>query len=276
MVLRSEVVNDWHPGIPEEFRNRVVCGETLDLILRLPDNSVDAIITDPPYSSGGLFRADRQGDTRAKYVVDGTFKSYQPFSGDNRDQRSYSYWCSLWLSQCLRVTKPGGILCMFTDWRQLPSSSDAIQCGGWIWRGIVPWDKTEAARPDKGRFRNQCEYVLWASKGQIVERDDAPCLPGVVRLYGKPDEKVHIAGKPVGLIRQLLKIVPPGGTVLDPFTGGGSTPMACVEEGYPFIGFEIGDQWVSVANERVRTSGTTLFNALTASDSGVQLALLGE
>ena len=250
---------NWHPDIPEEYRNQIVKGDCLDLILRLPDASVDAVITDPPYSSGGLFRADRQVDARLKYVVTGLQKDHTTFGGDNRDQRSFSYWSALWLSQCHRVTRPGGTLCMFTDWRQLPTATDAIQSGGWVWRGIVPWDKTEAARPDKGRFRNQCEYVLWASHGQIPERDYCPCLPGVVRLYGKPDEKVHIAGKPLGLMRQLLKIVPPGGVVLDPFAGAGSTAMACVEEGYPFIGFEIGDIWVQAAQRRVQESGHTLF-----------------
>jgi site-specific DNA-methyltransferase (adenine-specific) len=246
----------WHPGIPTEFRNSVACGETLELLLRLPDACVDAVITDPPYSSGGAFRGDRTVDPRMKYVVTNVIKDHLTFSGDNRDQRGFGYWCALWLSQALRVTKPGGVVCIFTDWRQLPTETDALQAGGWVWRGIVPWDKTEGARPDKGRFRNQCEYVLWGSKGPMPEpTEESPCLPGLIRLYGKPAEKVHIAGKPVGLMRQLLRIVPPGGVVLDPFCGAGSTLMACAEEGYPFIGFEISNSWTETARERIITAG---------------------
>ena len=51
------------------------------------------------------------------------------FTGDDRDQRAYGYWCALWLAECLRVTKPGGACLMFTDWRQLPATRDAIQAG---------------------------------------------------------------------------------------------------------------------------------------------------
>lgn len=229
----------------------------MDLLLRLPDACVDGVLTDPPYSSGGLFRADRQLDARLKYTPQ-TSRDLATFGGDNRDQRSFAYWSSLWMAQCLRVTRPGGILCVFTDWRQLPTTTDAIQSGGWLWRGIVPWDKTEAARPDKGRFRNQCEYVLWGSKGRIDDREDAPCLPGVFRIYQKPGTKEHIAGKPVGLMRQLLPILPRDSIILDPFAGAGSTAMACIEEGYRFIGFEISPDWTVIANRRTQVSGHTL------------------
>lgn len=234
-------------------------GESLDVLRGLPTESVDAVITDPPYSSGGAFRSDRTADPRQKYVVDGQQTVRMGFSGDNRDQRSYDYWCALWMSQCLRITRTGGVLCVFTDWRQLPTTTDALQAGGWVWRGIVVWDKTEAARPDKGRFRNQCEYVVWGLKGVAPEREYAPCLPGVFRIYNQSDDKIHIAGKPVGLMRQLLKIVPPGGTVLDPFMGAGSTGMACAEEGYDFIGIEQEDHWYNLARERVEKARCSLF-----------------
>jgi site-specific DNA-methyltransferase (adenine-specific) len=249
--------------------SRLLLGDCLELLPTLDSDSVEAVITDSPYSSGGLMRSDRTNDTRLKYVVDQGQEIKPGFSGDNRDQRAYGYWCSLWLSQCLRVTQPGGVLCMFTDWRQLPTTTDALQAGGWVWRGLVVWDKTEAARPDKGRFRNQCEYVVWGSKGPMPEREDGPCLPGVFRLYGKPDEKVHIAGKPVGLMRQLLRIVPAGGTVLDPFMGGGSTGMACIEEGYGFIGCELDPYWFEVARRRIEGSGH-LFTGLNGAQPVLQ------
>jgi site-specific DNA-methyltransferase (adenine-specific) len=105
-------------------------GNCLELLPALADQPVDAVITDPPYSSGGQYRGDRMQSTSAKYVQSGQVLQQGDFSGDNRDQRAYGHWCALWLAECLRVTKPGGVCCLFTDWRQLPTTTDALQAGG--------------------------------------------------------------------------------------------------------------------------------------------------
>jgi site-specific DNA-methyltransferase (adenine-specific) len=96
----------------------------------MPDASVDAVITDPPYSSGGFTRGDRSASTTAKYTLTGTQIERPAFAGDNRDQRSFGYRCALWLSECLRVAKTGAPIAVFTDWRQLPTMTDAIQAAG--------------------------------------------------------------------------------------------------------------------------------------------------
>ena len=229
-------------------------GDALDLLRGLPDASVDALITDPPYSSGGAFRGDRITSTTAKYVDNRDQLKRPDFGGDNRDQRAYGYWCALWLSECLRIVKPGGAVCLFTDWRQLPVTTDALQAGGWIWRGIAVWDKTEAARPRKGVYRNQCEYVVWGSSGsigKIYSDDGRPCLPGVWRQSVGGDEKHHIAGKPVKVMEQVVAICPEGGVVLDPFMGSGTTGVACARTGRGFIGFERENAYLDIARSRI-------------------------
>lgn len=212
-------------------------GDCLSVLQGLPDASVDLIFTDPPYSSGGQFRGDRMANTTTKYVNSDSLVARADFSGDNRDQRAYGYWCALWLGECLRIAKPGAPIGLFTDWRQLPTTTDALQAGGWIWRGIVPWDKSEAARPQKGRYRNQCEYVVWGSNGPMPVDEDAPCLPGVFRHVVTQADKFHIAGKPPGLMCDLLRIIRTG-VVLDPFMGSGTTGVAAVYSGLEFIGIE--------------------------------------
>ena len=77
-------------------------GDALAVLASLPTASVDAVVTDPPYSSGGMMRGDRaQEATHRKYsgtVTDAG--QLVGFSGDSRDQRSYAYWAALWLSEC--------------------------------------------------------------------------------------------------------------------------------------------------------------------------------
>ena len=140
-------------------------GDCMSLMSTMPEASYDAVITDPPYASGGLSTAARDRDPRVKYQLSGTRKYYPTFANDNRDQRTHLMWSVRWMEQALRLTRPGGWLMVFTDWRQLPLTSDALQIAGWTWRGIIPWDKTESCRPQMGLYRNQAEYVLTATHG---------------------------------------------------------------------------------------------------------------
>lgn len=61
-------------------------------------HGMGAVVTDPPYSSGGAFRGDRTQSTTAKYVQSGTLAYRPEFAGDNRDQRSFAVWCSMWMN----------------------------------------------------------------------------------------------------------------------------------------------------------------------------------
>jgi site-specific DNA-methyltransferase (adenine-specific) len=67
-------------------------GDALGVLRSMPTASVDAVITDPPYSSGGFTRGDRAGSTSTKYTLTGTQVERPEFAGDNRDQRSFGYW----------------------------------------------------------------------------------------------------------------------------------------------------------------------------------------
>lgn len=220
-------------------------GDSLALLAGV--GPVDAVLTDPPYSSGGTFRSDRMGTTKAKYQDNRSQHLYSEFAGDNRDQRAYSHWSALWPSEAIRLTRPGGICGLFTDWRQLPTTTDALQSGGWLWRGIAVWDKTEAARPGKGRYRNQCEYLAWGSNGAMAE--EGTCAAGVFRYSANSEEKFHIAGKPVSLLIDLMEIC--GQTVLDPFMGSGTCGVAAIATGRKYVGIELDPGHFDMACRRI-------------------------
>lgn len=226
-------------------------GEALAVLAQLPTASVDGLITDPPYSSGGMVRGDRMQGVHAKYVNSDSESgnALAEFGGDSRDQRAYGYWCALWLSECMRVVKPGGVALVFTDWRQLPSTTDAFQAGGFVWRGVVPWSKP-TGRPQSGRFKAQCEYVVWGSNGAMPVDYTDPALPGFFEA-SPPREREHITQKPVDVMRQLVKIVPEGGVVLDPFMGSGTTGVAAVIERRRFVGVEMTEHFADVAQRRI-------------------------
>lgn len=220
-------------------------GDALDVLRSLPDASVDMVLTDPPYSSGGTTMSARQADPAQKYQSSSTKRTYPPMLGDAKDQRSWTLWSTLWLSQCWRVARDGAVCLIFTDWRQLPSLTDAVQAAGWKWLGIIPWDK-RSARPQIGKFRQQCEYVVFGVKGRFSPHT-RQCLPGLYSYPVIPARKNHLTAKPVQLIHDLLAIADAGARVLDPFMGGGSHGAACVETGPPYIGVELSPEYFSTS-----------------------------
>lgn len=229
---------------------RLFQGDALGVLYSLDDQSIDAVVTDPPYSSGGVSISARQADPASKYQTSGTKRQHPPMLGDAKDQRSWTLWCTLWLGQCWRVTREGGVLLAFTDWRQLPSLTDAVQATGWKWLGIVPWDKGNS-RPQIGKFRQQCEYVVFACKGNF-QPATRQCLPGVYKHAVIPQQKIHLTSKPLALMRDLLAVIPEGCTVLDPFMGGGTTGHACAETGRGFVGVELSAEYYALAKARIK------------------------
>lgn len=223
-------------------------GEARTVLEGIPERSIDLVLSDPPYSSGGLFRGDRTGPTASKYW---TSDERPEYSGDSRDQRSFLAWASMWLSECLRVAKPGALAAIFTDWRQLPTVTDALQAGGWLWRGVGVWDKTEASRPysPDGGLSQQTEFVVWGSAGPMSTRVEN--VRGVFRVpVVMGDERLHGAQKPEPVIGQLLRLCPPGGTVLDPFLGSGTTLAAAKKAGIRAIGIEMVEAYCEIAARR--------------------------
>ncbi len=236
-------------------------GEACAVLADLEPASCDVLLTDPPYSSGGMFRGDRAIDPAQKYRgwsqnPDGSRRpptaEYGSFAGDSRDQRSWSQWVAAWSFGALRVVKEYGHAFIFSDWRQLPAATDAIQMGGWTWRALVVWDKG-IGRPMKGRFRNHLEYVVWGTHGAVVEWDgDYPSTLISVPTVGT-NEREHVTQKPVALLQELFRVVPRIAplVVLDPFMGSGSTVVAAKYAGHRAIGIEIEERYCEIAARRL-------------------------
>ena len=106
---------------------------------------VDAVIADPPYASGGMYRGDRVAPPARKYMSSEQEHKWQTFAHDAKDQRVWMSWCTEWL-QALPV-RDGSYVLSFVDWRQLPALTDAFQWAGLIWRGLIAWDKGNGSRP---------------------------------------------------------------------------------------------------------------------------------
>lgn len=83
--------------INEKYLNKIVLGDSMEILKDIEDNSVDAVITDPPYSSGGQTAGDRKRSPSEKYEQgDNKIVHRMDFVGDTMDQRSWIHWCTLY------------------------------------------------------------------------------------------------------------------------------------------------------------------------------------
>lgn len=224
-------------------------GDAFDILHDL--EGVGAVVTDPPYSSGGAFRGDRAQQTSLKYVnSDSRSREYLPeFAGDNRDQRSFVVWSTMWLNACRQASVVGAPLVSFIDWRNLPALTDAVQAGGWVWRNVGTWWKP-GVRMQKGRLSASAEYVVYATNGPAAEGQGSP--QNVFRCPPDPSaERDHIAQKPVDVGRWALQVAPPGAVVLDPFMGSGAVLVAARSLGHPVIGIDVDERYCDVAAKRL-------------------------
>lgn len=108
-------------------------GDCLEEVQKVPDRSVDMVLTDPPYSSGGLFAGNRKQSTRTKYCSEEFNGSarFQNFSGDNMDQRSFTEFCRMTFAKLRPKIKEGGDPGGIHRLAQ-PSSHGGRTADGWL------------------------------------------------------------------------------------------------------------------------------------------------
>lgn len=211
---------------------------------------VGAYVTDVPYSSGGAFRGDRMFSTLSKYASsDSSQQNGIGFTGDNRDQRAFAAWCALWMTAARGAALEGATLATFIDWRQLPTISDAIQAGGWVWRGVGVWSK-KFGRPRDGGFSGACEFLPWASHGSLLENGAYPA--GGFEYSPPPvSKRFHLAEKPLPVMEWAMANVPAGALVVDPFMGSGSTLVVAKRRGLRAIGIDVDERQCEIAARRL-------------------------
>ena len=244
--------------------NKIHLGDCIDLLKRIPDNSVDLIFADPPYNlqlNGDLYRPNQ---TRVSAVNDEwdrfqSMEEYDRFTGE-------------WAYQCRRVLKETGSFWVIGTYHNIFRVGRILQdLGFWILNDII-WVKTNPMPNFKGtRFNNAHETLIWAAKSRSsrytfhyhsmkVMNDDLqmrsdwmiPICQGKERIK-ENGRKAHSTQKPEELLhRIIISTSNPDDLVLDPFMGSGTTAAVAKKLGRSFIGFEREQEYVRIANERLK------------------------
>ena len=141
----------------------------------------------------------------------------------------------------------GGSLLSFIDWRQWPNLVGAIETANLRVQGMVVWDKGHFGMGNG--FRSQHELICHASKGVPTIYNKGT---GNVLQSPRQEPIDHPSPKPESLMERLIKVVTPeGGTVVDPFSGSGTTLVAAKLSGRRAIGIEMDEGYCEVTAKRL-------------------------
>ena len=223
----------------------IVRGDCIEVLRRMPDESVDAIITDPPYASGGKNESQRRSSTGMTKFWKGAW-----FAGDAMGTEGLVWLLRAMAFEAERILLPGASLLVFCDWRMWSAITPAMESAGLTLQTMIVWDK---GSPGTGvGFRATHELVAHLRKAgpPHFHAADGSNVIRVGRVHGP--SKVHPTEKPVPLMESLIRIVSPrGGLVVDPFCGSGSTGVAALRLGRRFIGVERDPRYIAIAEERL-------------------------
>lgn len=218
-------------------------GDSLEVCTSLPAGSVDAILTDPPYSSGGRrenSKSMRKSMTRGVNDADW-------IRGDSMGTTAFMWFMREQGMQWRRITREGGHLLSFIDWRMAYNLSTSLETADFSLNSMLVWNKGRIGMGSP--FRNQHEFIVHMSAGtpSKPQRRDVPN----VLTYAPIRNGDHPTEKPGQLLETLLSVVTPeGGVVLDPFAGSGSSLSAARALGLKSIGVELDERYCEVIAKR--------------------------
>jgi site-specific DNA-methyltransferase (adenine-specific) len=227
----------------------IAATDALAFLQGLPDESVDAIVTDPPYCSGASREAGR-GRAKEQGSIGVRRGSVTWFQGDNMTTPGLVWLLRSVAFEAARVLQDGHSLVVFCDWRMWANLAPALESAGLKLQNMIVWDKGSAALGTG--FRCQHELAIHLCKGTTGRFYSVrgTNLIGAKRVTHTKRE--HATQKPVDLLREILRVVAPvDGFVVDPFMGSGSTGVAALREGMNFLGCDRAPSYVETARRRL-------------------------
>ena len=222
--------------------------ESLQFMKEIKYNSIDAIITDPPYN----ISRDNNFTTMGRAGID--------FGEWDKD-----FDLTTWIKVAEPLLKKGGNIVIFNNWKNMTTINKTLEDNGFEVKDLIRWKKTNAMPRNRDRrFITDYEFAVWAvkkgGKWTFNRLSDTYEIPEIVCGITSKSEKIqggHPTQKPIYVMKWLLeRLTNEGDIVLDPFMGSGSTGVACKELNRHFIGIELNEQYYNMACQRITGQNT--------------------
>lgn len=217
----------------DRWLNQIICGDCLDILPCLPDKSIDAIITDPPYGMGKDFGNKSDKEENALAII----QQIMP--------------------ELYRVLKPGRMAFIFGSPRLIHKTVYLAEFSGFIFhRFLWLYKPNDCTYPWRGWLLTS-EAIAVISKGKPLKWDKKLyCHDTYIFNHSKgelPKDMHHPSVKPLEVIQDIASKCP-SGIILDPFIGSSTTAVAALNTGRFFIGIEKEPKYCEIARQRVQAA----------------------
>ncbi len=246
-----------------KFLNKIINGNSLEILKTIPDKTFDLIFADPPYNLQIGKKLKRPDDSKVNGVND-EWDQFESFT-------DYDNFCKRWLNECKRVLKDDGSIWVIGTYHNIFRLGYHIQnIGFWLLNDVI-WKKNNPMPNFRGtRFTNAHETLIWASKNKkskytfnyqslkclnddLQMRSDwtMPICNGNERIK-KNGKKIHSTQKPESLLhRILLASTKKNDLIFDPFLGTGTTAVVAKKLGRNYFGIEKEKKYFIAAKQRL-------------------------
>lgn len=244
--------------------NKNILGDCIKVMSDLPKESINLILTDPPYnaSNGGLNLPNNKTGG-AYYKVNeewdkfGTYKDYFAFTKS-------------WINEADRILAPNGTILICCSFHNIGEVILALKEKGYKFLNIITWEKANPMPSiAKRTLTYSTEFIVWFSKGkgwtfnydslkkynegkQLKDVWRFPLCQGPERIKGDNGRSAHPTQKPLALFKRLVEMASnKGDVVLDPFMGAGTTAVASKMLGRNWLGIEQEAKYIKIADKRI-------------------------
>ena len=226
---------------------KLINGGCMEYMRTLEDESIDLIVTDPPYPTTSRGHAGNSGGMLQKEIN----KKGKVFEHNNID-------CIEYAPEFYRVLKDGSHCYVMTNHINLIKMLNVFTDFGFHFIKSLIWNKGNKIMGQY--YMSQFEYILFFRKGYGKKINNC----GTADILSVPNKKtkdengknIHDTEKPVELMKILIEnSTQKGDIVLDPFVGVGATALACIESERDYIGIELDENYYNIAKERVLNNG---------------------
>lgn len=234
--------------------NKIYCCDALEGLSKLENESVDLIITSPPYNLTGFNGRHKRNssDIWHKNIL---------YDCDNTEEGQYEHWQIRILDECFRVLKNDGS--MFYNHKvrvkrnQISHPIEWISKSDFRCRQIITWDRTSSPNVHTCRYIPTTELIFWLCKtdrNPRFKRDSNAIFQTDVWRFPAEKNTEHPAPFPLAIPDNIIPSVAQGEriVVLDPFMGSGTVAISAINNGCDYIGFEIDKSYVEMAQNRIK------------------------
>lgn len=237
---------------PDDFVNRIICGDCLEIMRKIPDESIDLIVTSPPYnlknSTGNGMKACTTSGKWAGAALQNGYSNYN----DNMPHAEYAEWQYTCLKEMYRLIKNDGAIFYNHKWRVqnglMQNRADIIR--DMPVRQIIIWKRKGGINFNPGYFLPTYEVIYLIPKHQFKLVPKANAY-GDVWEFTQEMKNEHPAPFPVALIERIISSTS-ARLVLDPFMGSGTTAVAAKMLQRNYIGIELSPDYCEMAEKRIR------------------------